>query len=58
MATRCAICWIGHDITFLQATPVTWRLLFDSGWSGKPDLQTVCAGEAMPLEVAAQLVPL
>jgi amino acid adenylation domain-containing protein len=46
-----------HDITFLQATPVTWQLLFDSGWSGKPDLQTVCTGEAMPPEVAAQLVP-
>jgi amino acid adenylation domain-containing protein len=46
-----------HNITFLQATPVTWRLLFDSGWSGKPDLQTVCGGEAMPPEVAAQLVP-
>src|SRR5208337_1530730 len=46
-----------HDITFLEATPVTWRLLFDAGWSGKPDLQTVCTGEAMPQEVAAQLVP-
>jgi amino acid adenylation domain-containing protein len=46
-----------HNITFLQATPVTWRLLFDSGWSGKPDLQTVCGGEAMPPELAAQLVP-
>jgi amino acid adenylation domain-containing protein len=46
-----------HDITFLQATPVTWRLLFDAGWRGKPDLQTVCTGEAMPPEVAEQLVP-
>lgn len=46
-----------HSVTFLQATPVTWQLLFDSGWSGKPDLQAVCGGEAMPPEVAAQLVP-
>jgi amino acid adenylation domain-containing protein len=46
-----------HDITFLQATPVTWRLLFDAGWLGKPDLQAVCTGEAMPPEVAEQLVP-
>jgi amino acid adenylation domain-containing protein len=46
-----------HSITVMQATPVTWQLLFDSGWSGKPDLQTVCGGEAMPPEVAAQLVP-
>ncbi len=46
-----------HDITFLQATPVTWRLLFDAGWRGKSNLQTVCTGEAMPQEVAVQLVP-
>jgi len=46
-----------HDITFLQATPVTWRLLFDAGWRGKPNLQAVCGGEAMPQEVAAQLRP-
>ena len=46
-----------HDITFLQATPVTWRLLFDAGWRGKNNLQAVCGGEAMPQEVAVQLVP-
>ena len=46
-----------HSITFLQATPVTWRLLFDVGWRGKPYLQAVCGGEAMPPEVAAQLAP-
>lgn len=46
-----------HSITVMQATPVTWQLLFDSGWSGKHDLQTVCGGEAMPQELAAQLVP-
>ena len=46
-----------HNITFLQATPVTWRLLFEAGWPGKPDLQVVCGGEAMPPEVANLLVP-
>jgi amino acid adenylation domain-containing protein len=46
-----------HGITFMQATPMTWRLLFDAGWRGKPDLQAVCGGEAMPPEVAAQLAP-
>jgi amino acid adenylation domain-containing protein len=46
-----------HGITFLQATPVSWRLLFDAGWGGKPDLQAVCGGEAMPPEVAARLTP-
>jgi amino acid adenylation domain-containing protein len=46
-----------HSITLLQATPVTWRLLFDAGWRGNQDLQAVCGGEAMPPELAAQLAP-
>ncbi len=47
-----------HNITFLQATPVTWWLLLGAGWSGKPDMQAVCGGEAMPHELAAQLAPI
>jgi amino acid adenylation domain-containing protein len=46
-----------HDITFMQATPVTWRILFEAGWRGKPDLHAVCGGEAMPPEVASKLAP-
>jgi amino acid adenylation domain-containing protein len=47
-----------HGITFLQATPVTWRLLLEAGWPGKSDLQIVCTGEAMPRDLAARLAPL
>ena len=47
-----------HDITFLQATPVTWWLLLGAEWRGKSDLQIVCTGEAMPRELAARLVPI
>lgn len=47
-----------HDVTFLQATPVTWRLLLDSDWQGKAHLQAVCTGEAMPRDLAATLAPL
>ena len=47
-----------HDITFLQATPVTWWLLLGEKWPGKRDLQIVCTGEAMPRELAAALVPI
>jgi amino acid adenylation domain-containing protein len=46
-----------RDITFLQVTPSTWRLLFEAGWRGKSNLQAVSTGEAMPAEVAARLVP-
>ncbi len=47
-----------HDVTFLQATPVTWKLLLGTGWPGASNLQAVCTGEAMPEDLAAQLRPL
>jgi acyl-coenzyme A synthetase/AMP-(fatty) acid ligase/aryl carrier-like protein len=47
-----------HDVTFLQATPITWRQLLEAGWRGKSNLQAVCTGEAMPPDLAGTLVPL
>lgn len=47
-----------HDITFMQATPVTWWLLLGAGWRGKPDAQIVCTGEAMPRDLSARLAPI
>lgn len=47
-----------HRVTFLQATPITWKLLLSAGWQGKSDLQALCGGEAMPRELARQLIPL
>lgn len=47
-----------YDVTFLQATPVTWRLLLGAGWKGKDNMQIVCTGEAMPPELAVQLTPI
>ncbi|HEX9133237.1 MAG TPA: amino acid adenylation domain-containing protein [Ktedonobacteraceae bacterium] len=44
-------------VTVMQATPITWRLLLASGWQGKPDLKILCGGEALPLELAEQLLP-
>jgi len=44
-------------VTFLQCTPGIWKLLIDSGWQGKADLQAVCTGEAMPKDLAGKLVP-
>jgi thioesterase domain-containing protein/acyl carrier protein len=40
----------------MQATPTTWRMLLDSGWKGRPGLKALCGGEALPLELADQLV--
>ena len=46
-----------HQATVMQATPSTWRLLLEAGWSGKPDMKALCGGEAMPVALAAALLP-
>ena len=33
--------------TVLQATPVTWQMLLDSGWEGDRNLRAWCGGEAL-----------
>ncbi|MDE2129604.1 MAG: amino acid adenylation domain-containing protein [Betaproteobacteria bacterium] len=45
-----------HDITALQATPSTWRLLFDAGWRGKAGFKALVGGEALPMDLAQQLL--
>jgi len=42
--------------TVLQATPATWRILLDSGWSGSDQLKILCGGEAWDLDLAEQLL--
>ena len=44
------------DITFMQATPVVWRMLVTAGWSGKPNLKMISGGEALPRELANDLL--
>src|SRR6266568_6794211 len=43
--------------TVMQATPATWRLLVESGWHGDSHLRALCGGEALPRELAEQLLP-
>ncbi len=43
--------------TVLQATPSTWRLLLESGWRNSTRIKMLCGGEALPVELAAQLLP-
>ena len=42
--------------TVMQATPATWRMLIENGWSGRPGLKILCGGEALPRELAKQLL--
>lgn len=44
-----------HDVTTMQATPSTWRLLLASGWSGA-GVRALCGGEPMPVDLARELV--
>ncbi|API55157.1 non-ribosomal peptide synthetase (plasmid) [Rhizobium leguminosarum] len=48
--------YLSHQkITVMQATPAAWRMLFDAGWEGAPDLRALCGGEALPSELASNL---
>jgi amino acid adenylation domain-containing protein len=42
--------------TAMQATPSTWRLLLDAGWEDRKQFKILCGGEALPIELAEQLV--
>ncbi|MDQ6708384.1 MAG: condensation domain-containing protein, partial [Acidobacteriota bacterium] len=44
-----------RNITVMQATPATWRMLLESGWTGNPKLKILCGGEALPRDLANQL---
>ncbi|MBS0261669.1 MAG: amino acid adenylation domain-containing protein, partial [Planctomycetes bacterium] len=43
--------------TVLQATPATWQLLIDSGWTGDRRLKLLCGGEALTRKLADALLP-
>lgn len=46
-----------HRATVMQATPVTWRLLLDEGgWTPKLPFKALVGGEAMPRDLAEQLL--
>ena len=42
--------------TVLQATPATWRMLLQSDWPGDSTLKMLCGGEALPADLAEQLL--
>jgi len=43
--------------TVMQATPTTWRMIVESGWQGCESLKILCGGEAMPPDLARELIP-
>jgi amino acid adenylation domain-containing protein len=45
-----------HRATVLQATPVTWRLLLETGWQGGKGFKALVGGETLPRDLADQLI--
>lgn len=39
-------------VTWMQATPTSWRMLRDAGWTGTARLNVLCGGEELPLDLA------
>jgi amino acid adenylation domain-containing protein len=42
--------------TVMQATPATWRMLIDTGWTGAREFRALCGGEPLPPDLAASLL--
>jgi amino acid adenylation domain-containing protein len=49
---------VDSGVTFMQATPASWQLLIESGWSGSPGLVALSGGEALSTPLAGQLLDL
>jgi amino acid adenylation domain-containing protein len=39
----------------LQATPISWRLLLEAGWTPPPRFTVLCGGERLPADLAERL---
>ena len=45
-----------HQATVMQATPSTWRLLLEAGWTGRTSFKAFVGGEALPKDLAGELM--
>ena len=44
-------------ITHFQATPATWQMLVNGGWTGRSQMTALCGGEALTTALSEQLLP-
>jgi amino acid adenylation domain-containing protein len=45
-----------EKISLLQATPITYQMLLDAGWSKPLSIKLFCCGEALPINLAKELL--
>ncbi len=44
------------NISIMQATPTTWRMMLAAGWDKQLPLKIICTGEALPKDLAESLI--
>ena len=44
-----------ENITFMQATPYTWRMMLEAGWENYLPIKILCGGEALPKDMVNKL---
>ncbi|WP_216847008.1 AMP-binding protein, partial [Granulicella sp. L60] len=47
--------YLQRGITVLQATPATWRMLFEAGWQNTIEVKALCGGEALSQSLSESL---
>lgn len=45
-----------YGITTMQATPITWRVMLETGWKPPENFSALCGGEALPVDLSAALL--
>lgn len=45
-----------QNISVMQGTPSSWRLLLSNNWKGSGHLKALCGGEPMPAEIIPELL--
>jgi len=46
------------NVSVMQATPSTWRIMLEAGWREDSSIKVLCGGEALPPSLIPQLLPL
>jgi thioesterase domain-containing protein/acyl carrier protein len=44
-----------ESISFMQATPYTWRMMLEAGWEDYLPIKILCGGEALPKDMVSKL---
>ncbi|SEN94353.1 amino acid adenylation domain-containing protein [Mucilaginibacter gossypiicola] len=45
-----------ENVTTMQATPYTWRIMLEAGWDASLPVKVICGGEALPKELAERIL--